>query len=134
MKAPVFAAVLSVVLCLGCAKRRDPSAVVWQNALDADAVVLADVRSDGVRDRFFVREVLVARKAGEGFFKIGREIPGISHGDSFAHSNTAVMSFRKPERLWGCFNISAVRDGEILVMHGPRRDYGTFAAELRKKG
>ena len=134
MKAALTAALLSVVLCLGCNKRSDPSARVWQDAIDADAVVLAEVRSDGVRDRFFMKEMLVSRKADGGFFQVGREIPGIALGSTFVHSNAVVMSFRKPERLWSCFNISAVRDGEILVMQGTRRDYGTFAAELRKKG
>jgi hypothetical protein len=127
-----------IILCVLAGCRWGPAREIdlLRDAAEAEVIVLADVKTDGDRERLVARTVLKGKLSSEFRFKLGDEItPGygapLSIGAEAVQIDSILLFYKPTMGVMSLSGFWSVKNGRILALKGPDGDLSEFTSRIK---
>jgi hypothetical protein len=122
----------------GCRRSPEQRADIYRDAKEAEVIVLADVKREGNRERYFARTVLKGKLGSEFRFKLGSEItPGVdgllSNGEEADQIDSILLFYRPSVGALSHFGMHSIRKNKILSLKGADGELSEFMIRLKRE-
>uniref|UniRef100_UPI0039C98290 hypothetical protein n=1 Tax=Horticoccus sp. 23ND18S-11 TaxID=3391832 RepID=UPI0039C98290 len=129
-----------VLLCVlvGCRWSSEYRADIYGDANAAEVIVLADVRKERDRERYFAREVLKGKLGSEFRFRLGEEITPafdgfLSSGPSVEPVDGVLLFYKQQFGVLSHSGMWSVKSGRILALEGAEGSLSTFISRVKEE-